>query len=108
LIRFRKKYAEELKRQLGELRRLVKIQILITNHARQRAEERGVELVDVYAILIKPRQTIYDEIRDNYKSYAKVRNRYLVVIHTKLNSEVRVITVIPMNKKGVSENGFRV
>jgi glycosyltransferase involved in cell wall biosynthesis len=82
--------------------------IEITNHAKERAFERDVSYTEITQVMLNPTETIYDKVRDNYRSYAVSKKRYIVVVYTKLNSHVRIITVIPTDKKGVSKNGFRI
>ncbi|CUR52196.1 protein of unknown function [Nitrosotalea devaniterrae] len=89
-----------------------KIRIILTNHCKARAVERYVTTQDISKIISNPVQTIYDEERQNYKSFGKAEKPpypeqpYLVAIHNKINTSVRVITVMWTDKGGLKIIGF--
>ena len=87
--------------------------IEMTTHAMQRALERGIEKVDVERVINLPIETIYSKHEQNYKSYGLVNNpytkeeRHLIVIHTILNKDVKIISVMWGARGGLKRHGFR-
>lgn len=117
MSRYRKIKDDELKREIERIIATIPkirgapkqvIHIQMTDHAKDMAQLRSVSPQEIASVLIQRTQTIYDEERDNYKTYARVGNRYIVVVHTKLNSNVRIITVIHKGKKGLLKDGFKI
>ena len=89
-----------------------KIRIILTKHCKSRAFERYVTTQEISKVINNPIQTIYDDERQNYKSYSKSENPsykdqpYLVVIHNKINTSVKIITVMWTDKGGLKIIGF--
>lgn len=89
-----------------------KIRIILTNHCKARAVERYVTTQDISKVINSPIQTIYDKERQNYKSFGKTEKPpyneqpYLVVIHNKINTSAKVITVMWTDKGGLKVIGF--
>ena len=83
-----------------------------THHGRQRALERDIDERLVELVLNNPLDTVYDQKRGNYKSYALVpypttgQHTYLMVVHSKFNTEVLIISVMWQTKGGLERNGF--
>ena len=77
----------------------MKIRIILTNHCKARAVERYVTTQDISKVINSPIQTIYDNERQNYQSFGKAEKPpyneqpYLAVIHNKINTSVKAITV---------------
>jgi len=67
---------------------------------------------DISKVINSPIQTIYDNERQNYKSFGKAEKPpyneqpYLVVIHNKINTSVNAITVMWTDKGGLKIIGF--
>jgi len=116
LVRVKKVTPRELERIIAQVLANIpklktpQMQVVFTKHATERAFGRGARTQDIASVLVNPTETIYDEVEDLYKSYRLINGKYIVVVHTKLNRnvKVRVITVIPMNREGASKIGFRV
>ncbi|MDC8451619.1 MAG: DUF4258 domain-containing protein [Candidatus Nitrosotalea sp.] len=89
-----------------------KIRIILTKHCKDRAFERYVTTREISKVINNPVQTISDDERQNYKSYGKSENPpykdqpYLVAIHDKINTSVKVITVMWTDKGGLKIIGF--
>jgi hypothetical protein len=73
--------------------------IILTDHVRQRAVDRGIDENEIVRIVKKPVESIYDTANSNYKSYGistdpyTKQTRYLMVVHTgKINNSIKVIT----------------
>jgi hypothetical protein len=68
-------------------------QVKWTRHAKQRALERDISEKDVAFVINNTVETIYDERRENYKSFALVNHSltnqpaYLMVVHASLIHE---------------------
>ena len=62
--------------------------------------------------MTNPIETIYDKERKNYKSFGSPINPltkeqpYLMVVYSKFNTNVKVITVMWKDKGGLKEHGF--
>lgn len=90
-----------------------KYRIKWTIHGRQRALERDIDEKLVKLVLDKSIETVYDERRQNYKSYALVpypstgQDTYLMVVHnSKFNTEVSIISAMWQTRGGLTRNGF--
>ena len=83
-----------------------------TRHAKQRALERDISEKDVAFVVNNPIETIYDDGRENYKSVALVNHQltnqpaYLMVVHSKFNTRVSIISVMWQTTGGLQRNGF--
>lgn len=83
-----------------------------TRHVRQRAVERGIKLDQIYEVLLNPIETIFDREQRNYKSYGMPSNPlikeqpYLMIVHSKFNTVVTVITAMWKDKGGLKQDGF--
>lgn len=83
-----------------------------TRHVRQRAVERGIELEQIYEVLLNPIETIFDREQRNYKSYGMPstplikEQPYLMVVHSKFNTVVTVITAMWKDKGGLRQHDF--
>lgn len=88
------------------------IRIKLTTHCRQRTQERGIDIKDIEKVINDPVETSYDKERENYKSFGKGKNPlikeqpYLVLIHSKINSSVTIITAMWADKGGLKAIGF--
>lgn len=86
--------------------------MILTAHAARRCLERGIGKEDVEKVCLDPLQTVYDGERKNYKSVGKVEDiyqqgdRFLVVIHTRVDGVIHVISVMHTSKGGLSKFGF--
>jgi hypothetical protein len=77
-------------------------------------EQRGVTEEDVLQVINNPasEETIYDPIRKKWKSYSRIINhysnveKYLIVVHSKYNSDINIITVIWTDRGGLRFHGF--
>jgi hypothetical protein len=85
----------------------------MTDHALERAEQRGIRRSDITKIINDPIETIRDAHTGRYKSYGKgidlyTKERvYVIIIHTPLNTNVKIITVMAVNSKGgLKAHGF--
>lgn len=89
-----------------------KSRIRITRHAHSRAIDRDIDVKQIEAVMRNPTETIYDKERRNYKSFgipAKPlikEQPYLMIIHSKFNTTVTVITVMWKDKGGLRVHGF--
>ena len=83
-----------------------------TKHAKERAIERDIHEKDVIFVINNPIETVYDERRENYKSFALVNHSltnkatYLMVVHSKFNTRVTIISVMWQTTGGLQRNGF--
>jgi len=88
------------------------IHIKLTTHCRQRTQERGIDNIDIEKVINDPVETFYDKERENYKSFGRGKNPsikeqpYLVLIHSKINSSVTIITAMWADKGGLKAIGF--
>ncbi len=84
----------------------------MSKHASKRALERSINKKNIKAIINNPIETIYDNKRGNYKSFAAALNpftktqEYLLIVHSKFNTHVTIITVMWINKGGLKKIGF--
>ena len=89
-----------------------KIKIILSKHCKIRAFERGITTENITKIINEPIDMIYDDERQNYKSYGEGKNPpykdqyYIVVIHSKINTSVKVITAMWTDKAGLIAIGF--
>jgi uncharacterized DUF497 family protein len=84
-----------------------------TRHATQRALERDISKKDVAFIVNNSVETIFDDERENYKSFALVNHpltnqlAYLMVVHSsKFNTQVSIISAMWQTVGGLQRNGF--
>jgi hypothetical protein len=86
--------------------------VKISKHANKRALERSISKKNIKTIINNPVETIYDSKRENYKSFGLALNsftktqEYLLIVHSKFNTHVTIITVMWMNKGGLKKIGF--
>lgn len=86
--------------------------IKLTRHARQRALERDISYKDIEFVINNAVETVYDVERENYKSFALVnhpftkQSSYLMVVHSKFNTQVTIISVMWQTSGGLRKNGF--
>jgi len=86
--------------------------IRLTKHCHQRIYDRGIDIKDIEKVINDPLETFYDKERRNYKSFGKSKNPlikeqpYLVLIHSKINSSVTIITAMWADKGGLKAFGF--
>lgn len=84
----------------------------MTPHAKQRAEERSVDEQEIRYVINNPIETIYDKNNQTWKSYGKIIDKYkgeeriLIVVYTKYNLSVKIVTVFWSNRGGLSYHGF--
>lgn len=84
----------------------------MTTHAYGRSFDRGINRKQIESVLKNPIETVYDKERKNYKSFGMPTNPlikeqpYLLIVHSKFNSSVKVITVMWKGKGGLKEHGF--
>jgi len=86
----------------------------MTDHALDRAHQRGIRQSDIANIINNPIETIYDEYTERYKSYGRAIDPYtkepvyVIIVHTAFNTNVKIITVMAVNSKGgLKAHGFR-
>lgn len=88
------------------------IRIKLTKHCQQRIKDRDIDIKDIESVINDPVETFYDKERKNYKSFGKGKNPlrkeqpYLVLIHSKINSSVTIITSMWADKGGLKAIGF--
>ncbi len=88
------------------------IRIKLTTHCRQRIQERAIDIKDIEKVINDPLETFYDKERQNYKSFGKSKDPlikeqpYLVLIHSKINSSITIITAMWADKGGLKAIGF--
>ena len=87
--------------------------VKLTDHAEERALQRGIRRFDIVKIINNPKETVIDEHTGRYKSYgegidAYARERvYVIIIHTPFNTNVKIITVMSVNNEGgLKAHGF--
>ncbi len=87
--------------------------IKLTKHAIERYAQRDITKEQIKQVINNPIETIHDNVRKNYKSFALIEKPpfigqpYLLVIHDgKFNTVVTVITVMWTDKGGLRANGF--
>lgn len=74
--------------------------------------ERDITREQIEGIINNPSETIYDKDSDNYKSYGMATHphtltlTYLMVVHSKFNTEVSIITAMWNTRGGLKNNGF--
>jgi uncharacterized DUF497 family protein len=90
-----------------------KYHIQMSNHAKERALERGIKEADIEMVINNPIETIYDTRFERYKSYGKAidpytkKPVYLIIIHNAFNKYVRIITAMYANSPGgLKAHGF--
>jgi hypothetical protein len=90
-------------------RRIIKL----SDHAKGRIISRGVEESDIVRIINMPLETIYDEYEEDYKTYGTAidpytkESFYLIIVHTALNTHVKIITIMWVNSEGgLRAHGF--
>lgn len=77
-----------------------------------RLTERDITKDQIEGIINNPIETVYDKDSDNYKSYGIVTHprtlalTYLMVVHSKFNTEVLIITAMWNTRGGLKNNGF--
>lgn len=68
----------------------------LSKHAKERAIERSIRVLDIELTLLKPDKLLYNE--DNKllfkKIYGKRRNRLLIIVAERSNNKLKVITII--------------
>ena len=86
--------------------------IKLTKYARQRSLERDIDIRDIEFVVNNAVEIIHDNERENYKSFALVNHpltkepAYLMVVHSKFNTHVTIISVMWQTKGGLRKNGF--
>ena len=86
----------------------------MSQHASQRASERDITEAQIRTIINNPIETVYDSDSDNYKSYGLAthpstqNDAYLMVLHSKFNTEVLIITAMWTTTGGLRTNGFKI
>lgn len=72
------------------------MRIILTNHARQRAQQRGVSIAAIWDCVLHPDSV--EDTGDRY-CYKKVAGKYLLLVYTKdADGNIVVITVIKTSK----------
>lgn len=67
---------------------------------------------DIEYVINNASETVYDDKRENYKSFALVdhplsgRPAYLMIVHSKFNTHVTIISVMWQTVGGLRKNGF--
>jgi len=73
---------------------------------------REISKNDVLRILQNPIETVYDQERNNYKSFGIGTNPpineqpYLLIVHNTLNNKIIAITTMWKGKGGLQIHGF--
>jgi len=89
-----------------------RIRIILSGHARQRAMERDISEEMIESVINNPIETVFDDERQNFKSYALVRHpstnneAFLMVIHSSINTEVTIISTMWQTTGGLRRNGL--
>ena len=84
----------------------------MTKHGTERAIERRIEQKHIQDVINNPKETIFDSVRENYKSFGLISNPpfneqpYLFIVHSKFNTVVSIITIMWMDKGGLRVHGF--
>jgi hypothetical protein len=79
---------------------------------RQRVQERDINTKDIEYVINNASETVYDNKRENYKSFALVNHpltnvpTYLMVVHSKFNTHVTIISVMWQTAGGLRKNDF--
>lgn len=86
--------------------------IILTKHAKERALERDINVKDIGFVVNNAVETVYDSERENYKSFALVNYTltkepaYLMVVPSKFNTQVAIMSVMWQTRGGLRKNGF--
>ncbi len=81
------------------------VKIKITNHARKRAKERGIELNWIELILKIPDEVI--DVKFGRKAaYKQFNDDFVVVIFEEQKDEITVITTLKVDKGRLRRYGF--
>lgn len=89
-----------------------KLKIRYSSHANDRCTDRDITHTQISHVLHNPADTLNDHERGNFKSYALIDNPpfisqpYLLVIYTKENTNIMVITTMWQDKGGLRAHGF--
>ncbi len=84
----------------------------MTNHARDRALERGINISDIERIVNDPIETIQDPYHGNYKSFGLVEGSescYIKIIHSESDisaQQVYIVSVMMTDRGGIKADGF--
>ncbi|MEM3623337.1 MAG: DUF4258 domain-containing protein [Candidatus Bathyarchaeia archaeon] len=79
--------------------------IIITPHAEQRMKDRRITSVQIGVILQEPKEIIRVKY-GRLAAYGNIRNRKLVIIYEKRNENIKVITVLWVDKRRLKTLGF--
>ncbi|MEM3442808.1 MAG: DUF4258 domain-containing protein [Candidatus Bathyarchaeia archaeon] len=79
--------------------------IIITPHAEQRMKDRRMTSVQIGMILQEPKEIIRVKY-GRLAAYGNIRNRKLVIIYEKRNENIKVITVLWVDKRRLKTLGF--
>lgn len=79
--------------------------IIITPHAEQRMKDRRIASVQIGMILQGPKEIIRVKY-GRLAAYGNIRNRKLVIIYEKRNENIKVITVLWVDKRRLKTLGF--
>ncbi|NHI04512.1 hypothetical protein DYY67_2313 [Candidatus Nitrosotalea sp. TS] len=86
--------------------------IRLTRHARLRSQQRDISEKQIESIINSPIETVYDPREDNYKSYGLAihpytkNQAYLLIVHSKFNTAVWIISVMWTTKGILKRYGF--
>ncbi len=86
----------------------------MTQHASDRALDRDITEIQIETIINSPIETVYDADGENYISYGlsthpfTQNQSYLMVVHSKFNTEVLIITVMWTTTGKLQTNGFKI
>ncbi|MGI0007734.1 MAG: DUF4258 domain-containing protein [Nitrosotalea sp.] len=84
----------------------------MTRHGLMRLLERDITVEQIEGIINNPIETVFDKESGNYLSYGMATHQrfltltYLMVAHSKFNTEVSIITAMWQTKGGLQNNGF--
>jgi hypothetical protein len=74
------------------------MRIILTNHARQRAKQRGVSIAAIWDCILRPDDI---DVGTDTRCYKKIAGRQLLLVYTKdADGNIVVITVIKTSKMG--------
>lgn len=81
------------------------LKIVISEHARKRAEERGIRLELIENVLKSPEGLA--KVKFGRKiAYKKIEDKYIVVVFEERKDEIVVITTLKVDRERLERYGF--
>ena len=81
------------------------MRVVISEHARRRAEERGIEEGLIRDVLEDPEDVITVKF-GRRAAYRQVRDKYVVVIFEEQKDEIVVVTTLRVDRERLRRYGF--